>query len=66
MLRGKKMHHIPQPLLLARRRGARVFSCPLSFARRRARRCPEPVEGGEVFKSFHVTSFHKNHFYLEI
>jgi len=28
MLRGKKMHHIPQPLLLARRRGARVFSFP--------------------------------------
>jgi hypothetical protein len=43
------MHHIPQPLLLARRRGARVFLVPLSFARRGAR--------GEVFRSFHVT-FH--------
>jgi len=25
MLRGKKMHHIPQPLLLARRRGSQSF-----------------------------------------
>jgi hypothetical protein len=28
MLRGKKMHHIPQPLLLARRRAARAFLVP--------------------------------------
>jgi len=34
MLRGKKMHHIPHPLLLARRRGVKVFFLiPLSFAR---------------------------------
>jgi len=26
MLRGKKMHHIPHPLLLAKRRGVRVVS----------------------------------------
>jgi len=32
------------------------FLVPLSFARRGARRCPEPVEGGEVFESFHVIS----------
>jgi hypothetical protein len=56
----------PKPFSLQGEGEPEFFLVPLSFARRGARRCPEPVEGGEVFKSFHVTSFHKNHFYLEI
>jgi hypothetical protein len=47
--------HPPTPSP-CKEKGSQSFFFPLSFARRGARRCPEPVEGGEVFKSFHVTS----------
>jgi len=57
------MHHIPHPLLLARRRGARAFLVPLSFARRGAARAflvplsfARRGARGEVFRSLHATS----------
>jgi len=57
MLRAKKnAPHPPTPSPCKGEGEPEFFLVPLSFAMRGARRCPEPVEGGEVFRNFHVTS----------